>query len=127
MFALGQRQGGAEAGKAAADDGDLRVDRARQGRTGRSRRRLQLVVLRQSSTPADRLSRVPASRTLAAFCEEVSDAAIVDVEPAQPQRVRVRARRRARLAPPELTDRRAKPAVYFGGKARIIDFALSNG
>jgi glucose-1-phosphate adenylyltransferase len=26
----------------------------------------------------------------------------------------------------ELTDRRAKPAVYFGGKARIIDFALSN-
>ena len=26
----------------------------------------------------------------------------------------------------ELTERRAKPAVYFGGKARIIDFALSN-
>ncbi len=26
----------------------------------------------------------------------------------------------------ELTNRRAKPAVYFGGKARIIDFALSN-
>lgn len=26
----------------------------------------------------------------------------------------------------ELTDRRAKPAVYFGGKCRIIDFALSN-
>ena len=26
----------------------------------------------------------------------------------------------------ELTDTRAKPAVYFGGKARIIDFALSN-
>ena len=26
----------------------------------------------------------------------------------------------------ELTDSRAKPAVYFGGKARIIDFALSN-
>jgi glucose-1-phosphate adenylyltransferase len=26
----------------------------------------------------------------------------------------------------ELTDRRAKPAVYFGGKFRIIDFALSN-
>ncbi|GMB81787.1 glucose-1-phosphate adenylyltransferase [Shinella zoogloeoides] len=26
----------------------------------------------------------------------------------------------------ELTDRRAKPAVHFGGKARIIDFALSN-
>jgi glucose-1-phosphate adenylyltransferase len=26
----------------------------------------------------------------------------------------------------ELTDRRAKPAVYFGGKLRIIDFALSN-
>jgi len=26
----------------------------------------------------------------------------------------------------ELTDVRAKPAVYFGGKARIIDFALSN-
>jgi glucose-1-phosphate adenylyltransferase len=26
----------------------------------------------------------------------------------------------------ELTDWRAKPAVYFGGKARIIDFALSN-
>lgn len=25
-----------------------------------------------------------------------------------------------------LTDRRAKPAVYFGGKFRIIDFALSN-
>ena len=25
----------------------------------------------------------------------------------------------------ELTDRRAKPAVYFGGKTRIIDFALS--
>ena len=26
----------------------------------------------------------------------------------------------------ELTDNRAKPAVYFGGKSRIIDFALSN-
>ncbi len=26
----------------------------------------------------------------------------------------------------ELTDRRAKPAVYFGGKSRVIDFALSN-
>lgn len=26
----------------------------------------------------------------------------------------------------ELTDNRAKPAVYFGGVARIIDFALSN-
>ncbi len=26
----------------------------------------------------------------------------------------------------ELTDYRAKPAVYFGGKTRIIDFALSN-
>jgi glucose-1-phosphate adenylyltransferase len=26
----------------------------------------------------------------------------------------------------ELTDFRAKPAVYFGGKSRIIDFALSN-
>ncbi len=26
----------------------------------------------------------------------------------------------------EMTDRRAKPAVYFGGKSRIIDFALSN-
>ena len=26
----------------------------------------------------------------------------------------------------DLTDRRAKPAVYFGCKARIIDFALSN-
>ena len=26
----------------------------------------------------------------------------------------------------ELTDSRAKPAVYFGGKTRIIDFALSN-
>ena len=26
----------------------------------------------------------------------------------------------------ELTDIRAKPAVYFGGKSRIIDFALSN-
>src|SRR6202522_4797829 len=32
--------------------------------------------------------------------------------------------RGARLS--ELTERRAKPAVYFGGKARIIDFALSN-
>lgn len=26
----------------------------------------------------------------------------------------------------ELTDRRAKPAVFFGGKSRIIDFTLSN-
>ncbi len=26
----------------------------------------------------------------------------------------------------QLTDKRAKPAVYFGGKTRIIDFALSN-
>lgn len=26
----------------------------------------------------------------------------------------------------EMTDRRAKPAVFFGGKTRIIDFALSN-
>lgn len=26
----------------------------------------------------------------------------------------------------QLTDRRSKPAVYFGGKFRIIDFALSN-
>src|SRR3977135_4489031 len=26
----------------------------------------------------------------------------------------------------EMTDVRAKPAVYFGGKFRIIDFALSN-
>jgi glucose-1-phosphate adenylyltransferase len=26
----------------------------------------------------------------------------------------------------ELTSRRAKPAVYFGGKSRIVDFALSN-
>ncbi len=26
----------------------------------------------------------------------------------------------------ELTDRRVKPAMYFGGKSRIIDFALSN-
>ncbi len=26
----------------------------------------------------------------------------------------------------ELTDWRAKPAVYFGGKYRIIDFPLSN-
>ncbi len=26
----------------------------------------------------------------------------------------------------ELTDRRAKPAVYFGGKFRIVDFSLSN-
>ena len=26
----------------------------------------------------------------------------------------------------ELTDKRAKPAMYFGGKTRIIDFALSN-
>src|ERR1700761_2115864 len=32
--------------------------------------------------------------------------------------------RGSRLA--ELTERRAKPAVYFGGKSRIIDFALSN-
>lgn len=32
--------------------------------------------------------------------------------------------RGSRLA--ELTDARAKPAVYFGGKSRIIDFALSN-
>ena len=32
--------------------------------------------------------------------------------------------RGSRLA--ELTDRRAKPAVHFGGKARIIDFVLSN-
>ena len=32
--------------------------------------------------------------------------------------------RGTRLA--ELTERRAKPAVYFGGKARIIDFTLSN-
>src|ERR1700729_1467987 len=27
----------------------------------------------------------------------------------------------------ELTDRRAKAAVYFGGKSRIIDFALCSG
>jgi glucose-1-phosphate adenylyltransferase len=26
----------------------------------------------------------------------------------------------------ELTERRAKPAVHFGGKSRIVDFALSN-
>ena len=26
----------------------------------------------------------------------------------------------------ELTEKRVKPAVYFGGKTRIIDFALSN-
>src|SRR3712207_3016776 len=26
----------------------------------------------------------------------------------------------------ELTDKRAKPAVFFAGKSRIIDFALSN-
>src|SRR3977135_4674824 len=26
----------------------------------------------------------------------------------------------------ELTEKRAKPAVYFGGKSRIIDFTLSN-
>ncbi len=32
--------------------------------------------------------------------------------------------RGSRLA--ELTDSRAKPAVFFGGKTRIIDFALSN-
>mgnify|MGYP003342918092 CR=1 FL=1 len=32
--------------------------------------------------------------------------------------------RDSRLA--ELTDKRAKPAVHFGGKGRIIDFALSN-
>jgi hypothetical protein len=38
----------------------------------------------------------------------------------------LRARGRARQ-PPEGADRpRAKPAVYFGGKSRIIDFALSN-
>ncbi|MGC3833670.1 sugar phosphate nucleotidyltransferase [Moritella viscosa] len=30
----------------------------------------------------------------------------------------------ARLAP--LTDNRAKPAVPFGGKYRIIDFTLTN-
>ena len=33
-------------------------------------------------------------------------------------------RRGSRLM--ELTDKRAKPAVFFGGKSRIIDFALSN-
>src|SRR5437868_12602366 len=32
--------------------------------------------------------------------------------------------RGSRLA--DLTAKRAKPAVYFGGKSRIIDFALSN-
>src|SRR5437763_4569804 len=32
--------------------------------------------------------------------------------------------RGSRLA--DLTEKRAKPGVYFGGKARIIDFALSN-
>src|SRR5207237_9293115 len=32
--------------------------------------------------------------------------------------------RRSRLH--DLTDRRAKPAVYFGGKFRIVDFVLSN-
>jgi glucose-1-phosphate adenylyltransferase len=26
----------------------------------------------------------------------------------------------------DLTEKRAKPAVFFGGKMRIIDFALSN-
>src|SRR6267142_7209381 len=26
----------------------------------------------------------------------------------------------------QLTDRRSKPAVYFGGKFRIVDFTLSN-
>ncbi|MDI5405258.1 sugar phosphate nucleotidyltransferase, partial [Salmonella enterica subsp. enterica serovar Lubbock] len=26
----------------------------------------------------------------------------------------------------DLTNKRAKPAVHFGGKFRIIDFALSN-
>jgi len=26
----------------------------------------------------------------------------------------------------ELTEKRSKPAMYFGGKSRIIDFALSN-
>ena len=26
----------------------------------------------------------------------------------------------------QLTDHRSKPAVYFGGKFRIIDFTLSN-
>src|SRR3981081_260935 len=26
----------------------------------------------------------------------------------------------------ELTEKRANPAVYFGGKSRIVDFALSN-
>ena len=29
-------------------------------------------------------------------------------------------------APENASDRRAKPAVYFGGKSRIVDFALSN-
>jgi glucose-1-phosphate adenylyltransferase len=38
----------------------------------------------------------------------------------------LRAGGRARQPAAELTDRRAKPAVYFGGKSRIIDFALSN-
>src|SRR6266404_1170942 len=31
-----------------------------------------------------------------------------------------------RIIKKKLTDRRAKPAVFFGGKFRIIDFALSN-
>jgi glucose-1-phosphate adenylyltransferase len=35
-----------------------------------------------------------------------------------------RAGRGSRLK--NLTDNRAKPAVYFGGKFRIVDFALSN-
>ncbi len=36
------------------------------------------------------------------------------------------ARRRPRQPPLELTDKRAKPAVFFGCKSRIIDFAISN-
>ena len=38
----------------------------------------------------------------------------------------LRPRRRPRQPLLELTDKRAKPAVFFGGKCRIIDFALSN-
>ena len=46
--------------------------------------------------------------------------------PAGPARHGLCARRWAGSRLMELTDRRAKPAVYFGGKLRIIDFALSN-
>jgi glucose-1-phosphate adenylyltransferase len=44
--------------------------------------------------------------------------------PSAPSRWSTTGGRGSRLK--NLTDRRAKPAVYFGGKFRIIDFALSN-